>query len=316
MNALAYRPDIKITELLGRPGRFTLSAEVIPPRNGAEQVKVLGQVAQLVEAGAEFLSVTKGAGGSLRGGSLPIAQVVKERLNVPCIAHFTCRDLSAAEVENSLMDHHYFGIRNILALRGDPPDGQPEWQPRAGGHSFAYQLIEQIRKLNEGRYLERAGFTGDSESREPTQFCIGAAAYPEHPNPEERIHFFELKARAGAEYGITDMCFDVGAWARFRDDLAKRGTEIPLLPGTRLLRTREQAERVMKKFRVAVPETLLERLPTKEASLRDPEGCENRSVELLLELTEGFRRAGAPGMHLFVISDGDGAAKALRELRR
>ena len=316
MNALAYRSDIRITDLLGRPGRFTLSAEIIPPRNGVEQAKVLEQVAQLVEAGAEFLSVTKGAGGSLRGGSLPIAQVIKERLNVPCIAHFTCRDLSAAEVENSLMDHHYFGIRNILALRGDPPDGQPEWQPREGGHSFAYQLIEQIRKLNEGRYLERAGFAGESVARESTQFCIGAAAYPEHVNPEERIQFFELKARAGAEYGITDMCFDIAAWARFRDDLATRGTEIPILPGTRLLRTREQAERVMKKFRVAVPAALLERIPTKEATLRDPEGSENRSVELLLELTEGFRRAGAPGLHLFVISDGDGAAKVLRELRR
>jgi methylenetetrahydrofolate reductase (NADPH) len=127
-----FRPDVKMTEVLGKQ-KFTLSAEVIPPRNGADQVKVLHQIEQLVLAGAQFLAVTKGAGGSLRGGSLPIAQVIKERHSVPCIAHFTCRDLTPFDVENSLMDHHYFGIRNILALRGDPPDGQADWRPREGG---------------------------------------------------------------------------------------------------------------------------------------------------------------------------------------
>src|ERR1700721_1746359 len=118
-----FRSDIKLTDFLKQNG-FTASAEIIPPRNGSEQRKILTQVQTLINAGAQFLAVTKGAGGSLRGGSLPIAQVIKEQLGVPCIAHFTCRDLTPHEVENQLMDHHYFGIRNILALRGDPPDGQ------------------------------------------------------------------------------------------------------------------------------------------------------------------------------------------------
>src|SRR4051812_24792095 len=118
MKSLAFRFDEKLTSVLARQ-KFTLSAEVIPPRNGVEQGKVLLQIQTLIEAGAQFLSVTKGAGGSLRGGSLPIAQLIKERFLKPCIAHFTCRDLTPAEVENQLMDHHYFGIRNILALRGD-----------------------------------------------------------------------------------------------------------------------------------------------------------------------------------------------------
>ena len=119
-----FRPDRTLTEVLAR-GRFTLSAEVIPPRNGAEQATVLATIARLIDSGAHFLAVTKGAGGSLRGGSLPIAQAIKDQFGVPCIAHFTCRDLLPEEVENQLIDHHYFGIRNLLALRGDPPDGQP-----------------------------------------------------------------------------------------------------------------------------------------------------------------------------------------------
>src|SRR6478752_2447063 len=99
MNAFPFKADQKLTDVLANCP-FTYSAEVIPPRNGSEQGKVLAQIEALVEAGAQFLAVTKGAGGSLRGGSLPIAQVIKEQFGVPAIAHFTCRDLTANDVEN------------------------------------------------------------------------------------------------------------------------------------------------------------------------------------------------------------------------
>src|SRR4051812_24776492 len=170
--SLAFRSDQKLSDVLSSQ-RFTLSAEVIPPRNGSDQTKVLNQIQSLIEAGAQFLAVTKRAGGSLRGGSLPIAQIIKDNFSVPCIAHFTCRDLTPFEVENQLIDHHYFGIRNILALRGDPPDGQTEWSPRDGGYLFAHQLIAQIKNLNAGIYLPRANGP-KSDGSERTDFCIGA----------------------------------------------------------------------------------------------------------------------------------------------
>ena len=307
-NRFPFRADTKLSEMLAR-GKFTLSAEVIPPRNGADQIKVLGQVESLIQAGAEFLAVTKGAGGSLRGGSLPIAQLIKEQLGVPCIAHFTCRDLTAPEVENQLMDHHYFGIRNILALRGDPPDGQPEWKPRDGGYNYAYQLIEQILRLNQGKYLERNGGPAPV-GQEATDFCIGAAVYPEHPDLEERARFFKLKVEAGAEYGITDMLFDSDSYARFLELSDKVGARVPVLPGTRILRSQTQARKMMSKFRVRVPDAMLARLPEVES----PDSLE-RGVELFLEMTERLRAHGAPGIHLFVISDTSGACDALRAIK-
>ena len=123
--------DRKISDLL-RECAFTLSAEIIPPRNGSDRTAIVRQISSLRESGAQFLSVTKGAGGSLRGGSLPIAQMIKDGFQTPCIAHFTCRDLLPEEVENQLVDHHFLGIRNILALRGDPPQGITDWTPREG----------------------------------------------------------------------------------------------------------------------------------------------------------------------------------------
>ena len=303
---LAYDPDQKLTDFL-RQHAFTLSAEVIPPRNGAEQGAVLQQIQTLIASGAQFLSVTKGAGGSLRGGSLPIAQTVKEKFHVPCIAHFTCRDLTAFDCENQLIDHHYFGIRNILALRGDPPDGMADWQPRDGGYHYAYQLIEQIRGLNQGRYLERKGGPAPS-SQAATDFCIGAAVYPDHPNEEERIRFFKLKVDAGAEYGITDMLFDADVYSRFLDLCEKNQISVPILPGTRLLKSRAQALRMMKKFKVSVPTEILNALPEEEANLE-------LGVELFLKFVEKLKQRGAPGIHLYVISDTEGAKTALKTLR-
>lgn len=307
MSLLPFTPDRKMTDVLGKEP-FTLSAEIIPPRNGTEQAAVLTQIDRLIRSGAQFLAVTKGAGGSLRGGSLPIAQAIKEKFGVPCIAHFTCRDLTPMEVENHLIDHHYFGIRNILALRGDPPDGQTEWKPREGGYHFAYELIRQIRKLNQGEYLPRQGGPASLQS-EATDFCVGAAVYPEHPNEKERIEFFRQKVAAGAEYGITDVLFDPEAYARFMDLCAAQGLSIPVLPGTRILRTQKQAERMAAKFKVQIPKALRDALPSEDG----PDAMK-RGLELFLKFTDRLRALGAPGVHLFVILDTEAASQGLLQL--
>ena len=269
---------------------------------------MLEQVHSLIGAGAQFLAVTKGAGGSLRGGSLPIAQAVKEQFSVPCIAHFTCRDLLPVDVENQLMDHHYFGIRNILALRGDPPRGQPEWKPREGGYNYAYELIKQIRELNEGRYLLRQDGPAASGT-EKTDFCIGAAAYPEFPDVHARAEYFKLKIEAGAEYGMTDMIFDAEAYARFVELCAKHGVNVPILPGSRILKSQAQARRLAAQFKVSVPPSVMSRLPEEDG----PDAMA-RGLEVFMDHVAKLRSYGAPGIHLYVISDTEGASKALRQL--
>jgi methylenetetrahydrofolate reductase (NADPH) len=299
-------PDIRITDLINST-EFTRSAEIVPPRNGVSMQVIFDQIQALVTAGAEFLAVTKGAGGALRGGSLPIAQMIKERFQVPCIAHFTCRDLLPEEVESSLVDHHFFGIRNILALRGDPPVGVTDWTTREGSHNFAHQLISQIGALNEGRYLERPGFK--VQEREPTDFCIGAACYPDEPDFEKRVGHLKQKVEAGAEYAITQMMFDADSYARYLDECAAQGVKIPVLPGVRIARSRPQAERIAKRFGIPASEALLAKLPTDDKVLSN-----DQALAAFMDLTEQFRRAGAPGIHLFVLSDTELACALLKEL--
>lgn len=299
--------DRKIIDIL-REGHFTLSTEVVPPRNGSSPSVITEQISRLSQSGAKFMSVTKGAGGSLRGGSLPIAQTIKERFRLPCIAHFTCRDLLPEEVENQLIDHHFFGIRNILALRGDPPQGVDNWTPRAGSHDYAYQLTEQIRNLNQGRYLERPGFK--TEVRERTDFCIGAACYPDHPNEKERIAFFKRKVEAGAEYAISQMLFDVDSYARFLELCQNERCAVPILPGTRLLKSQAQAEKMARRFAIPIPKWYRDLLPA-----TDTDASPERSLHAFSQLVEKLKSAGAPGMHIFVLSDTEISCLALEHLQ-
>ena len=135
------------------------------------------------------------------------------------------------------MDHHYFGIRNILALRGDPPDGQPENGNRAkDGYQFCLPADRcRSATLNEGRLPKtRAGGPLSESGRESTDFCIGAAVYPEFPDEAAReSSYFKLKVDAGAEYGITDMLSSMPeAYARYLDSFAaSTASGCPILPG-------------------------------------------------------------------------------------
>ncbi len=303
---MIQRQDRKITEILSQEN-FTLSAEIVPPRNGTSSAQIRAQLERLVNAGTQFMSVTKGAGGSLRGGSLPIVQTIKEALGMPCIAHFTSRDLLPEEVENQLIDHHLFGIRNILALRGDPPQGIEGWVPREGSYPYAYQLVEQIQALNSGQYLERKGFK--TEGREHTDFCVGVACYPDHPVDSERIEFFKRKIDAGAEYAISQMLFDADSYSRFLDECEKNQCAVPILPGTRLLKSRAQAEKMSKRFEIPVPEWYKAMLPETDA-----EATPERTLEAFFKFTDLLKTRGAPGIHIFVLSDTELANEAFRQL--
>ena len=307
--ALGYTKDKKITDVLaGNP--FTLSAEIIPPRNGEQAPLTIDKLNKVITSGVDFLSVTKGAGGSLRGGSLPIAQTIKDHFEKPCIAHFTCRDLSPLEIENQLIDHHYFGVRNILALRGDPPRGQKNWTSHKEGYSYAYQLIHQIKKLNKGNFIKRKGF--EIQNHEPTDFCIGAALYPEHTHKKERIEFAIKKFKAGAEFGITQMIFDPLAFASFYRELSDLGFNQAILPGLRILRSQKQAIVMKTRFGCDVPQWYLEQLPLEHKR----EEINLSVLPPFFQLVEKLKTLGVPGVHIFVLSDIELCQEAIKTLKR
>lgn len=299
-----------VLELI-RAGKKTRSAEIIPPRNGTETEVVLRQIDALREVPVDFISVTKGAGGSLRGGTLPIAEMIKSRFDMCALAHFTCRDYTIEEVENSLMDHHYFGVNNILALRGDPPDGEADYfKPAPNRHSYAWQLVDQIRKLNEGHYIVREGFDTPGKTRRgtPTRFCIGVAAHPELEPLQDSIKYLRRKVEVGGQFAITQMLFMAEPYARFLDGCARAGVNIPIIPGIRIVTQAGTAHRMTEKFGSKIPRPFVDKL----AAATTKEDGRMIGLDYARDLCEKLFAAGAPGIHVFIMNDEKTATTLLR----
>ncbi|MBS3136455.1 methylenetetrahydrofolate reductase [Candidatus Woesearchaeota archaeon] len=281
----------KITEIL-KEKKFTISVEIVPPRNGTDPNELFGKLHKIRNR-VDFLSVTKGAGGSLRGGTLPISYLVKEKYGINTIAHFVCRERTKEEIENELCDLNYLNIKNILALRGDPPAmSNEEWR---GEYKYAYLLVKQIAEMNKGRYLPRKGQDENFREGMKTDFCIIVAGHPEDPI-EEEIKHMKCKADAGAEVIITQMVFSFEEYKKYAESLKKNGIKLPALAGIRPLTSLQQAESTEKFFGLKVCNELKKGLA---------KGGRDFGMKYCAEMIRKLRNYGALGAHLFILNEID-----------
>ena len=282
--------------------KFTFSVEIIPPRNGTDFLDVFSIIEKLQQAEFDFISVTHGAGGSLRGGTLPIAYHAQNAYNLTAIAHLTCRGSTQEDLENMLIDHHYFGIHNILALRGDPPDGiNSDFKKPDGGFEYAYELIKLISQMNQGKYSKRAGFDEDKEYREgmKTRFCIGVACYPED-SPETRLQYLKAKIDSGADFGITQIVLNEDIFFSYHEQVAEFYQEkFPILPGIRIPGSFKQLQRMRDKFGISVSDELwnsMEKQTSKEDMLKV-------GIEWSMKFIDKLKSKNVPGVHFFIMGD-------------
>ena len=296
----------KITEILEKKG-FTVSVELVPPRNGTSCNDLYSKLSQL-KGKVDFVSVTKGAGGSLRGGTLPISYFAESKYGLNTISHFVCRERTKYEIENDLIDLYYMGINNILSLRGDPPADQKsqEWD---GDYKHAYLLVSQIRDMNNGVYLPRINVDEKCRHGEKTDFCIIVAGHPEDPEGEELAHM-KSKVEAGAHAIITQMIFSFEEYKKYAECLKKHGITLPVIPGIRPLTAYKQAQSVESFFNLKVPEALKEGLKKASSEKEAYEFGLNYTAEQIKKL----KKYKAPGVHLFVLNDVDIVQDLLRRI--
>lgn len=268
------------------------------------------------EADFDFISVTHGAGGSLRGGTLPISFHSQKVFDIVSIAHLTCRGTTREDLENMLIDHHYFGIHNILALRGDPPDGiNAHFEPVPGGFSYAYELVDMITSLNAGRYLPRKSFDKltDFRSGIETRFCIGVACYPEDPDGKD-IDYLLKKIDHGANFAITQMLLDFNIFENFikrlRQSYAK---DFIVLPGIRVPSSFKQLDRIKNKFGISVSPELYFRM---EAVKGNPEKEAAVGLEWACDFTQKTKALGIRGVHFFIMGHPESAIEVKQFLNQ
>ncbi|MFH2027507.1 MAG: methylenetetrahydrofolate reductase [Nanoarchaeota archaeon] len=295
----------KITQIL-KEKKFTISVELVPPRNGEGTEEMLDKIKRL-KSKVDYVSITKGAGGSLRGGTLPISVFAKDQGLTP-IAHFVCRERTKYEIENDIIDLYYFGINNILALRGDPPAGAKDevWD---GDYKYAYKLVKQISELNKGHYLPRKNFDkGEFREGVKTDFCILVAGHPEDPI-EQEIKHMKAKIEAGAQVIITQMIFSFEEYKGYVEVLRENGIDLPVIPGVRPLTNIKQAQSIEKFFNLPVNEELKKGLEDKN----DHE-AEEFGLDYAVDMINKLKVYGAPGVHLFVLNDVELVEKLLERV--
>lgn len=284
--------------------KFTISVELVPPRNGTDLFAMYEMVETLDNLKVNFLSVTHGAGGSLRGGTLPICHYAQNNFNLNSIAHLTVRGLSKESLENLLIDHYYFGIKNILALRGDPPDNiQATFKPAEDGYSYAYELVQLIHDMRQGRYLIRKNFdkTKGLNYREGVSldFCIGVASYPEDTD-EIRIAYLQKKIDLGADFSITQMILSEKTLFSFIHELQNKYKEFPILPGLRIPNSYDLLLRLQNKFQISVDKTLLNNM---QKASPNKEDMKEVGLTWASNLIKRLEEIGVSGVHLFIMGD-------------
>ncbi len=276
-------PAPSIRELLAT-GRRSVSFEFFPPKTD-EGERVLWQaIRELEPLAPTFVSVTYGAGGSTRDRTIRVTERIASDTTLTPMGHLTCVDASRSELRHVIGSYADAGIRNVLALRGDPPGGLTDaWQPHPQGLRYAEDLVGLIRSL------------GD--------FCVGVAAFPEgHPESADLdadARHLARKCAAGADFAITQFFFDAEDYFRLRDRAALHGCGLPIIPGIMPVTNVAQIERMTQMSGAAFPPVLARRL---RAVQDDPTALRAIGVEVAAELTERLLAGGAPGVHFYTLN--------------
>ncbi|QDB80607.1 methylenetetrahydrofolate reductase [Georgenia wutianyii] len=294
------RVSLSTASLLTVPrGRPTVSFELYPPRTPAAAAAAWETVERLAAAAPDFFSVTYGASGSARDASRQLVQRILAETSVTPIAHLTCVDSTREELRQLVRELVDDGVRDFLALRGDPPDGRPATRP--GGLSRSSQLVALIRDVER----ERLGGRGLS---------IAVAAYPagtSHTRAQDVAALLE-KQEAGADYAITQVFYDPAAYADLVAEARAAGVHLPVVAGIIPLTEPRRLTRLAALTGVPVPDDVLDLL----AAAPDDEERHRVGVAATVRLAEGVIAAGAPGLHVFTFNQYRPALDVVERLRR
>jgi methylenetetrahydrofolate reductase (NADPH) len=278
-------------------GKPVISFEFFPPKTDEGVDNLLGKsIPDLMRLKPDYCSVTYGAGGSTRDRTLMIVDRIQRQHGLTAMSHLTCVNARSSEVAGVLREASRLGIKNILALRGDPPGGIGEFTRTEGGFEFSHQLIRFIRQQ------------GD--------FCVGAAGFPEgHIACKEGKHVdwqrLKNKVEAGAEFLLTQLFFDNRDFFEFRDYLSKHGVNIPIFPGIISILNSAQIKKFTVMCGAKIPPALLSRLEQLSA---DDDACAEFGIEYATKQCEDLLRGGVPGLHFYTLNKSAATTRILKNL--
>jgi methylenetetrahydrofolate reductase (NADPH) len=300
----------KVTDHIKQAKGTLFSLEILPPSTGESIQKLFDNLAPLMEFKPKFIDVTyhreefvfkKMPNGLLeqksirkRPGTVSICAAIMHKFNVDTVPHIICGGFTKEETEYALIDLNFLGIDNVLALRGDPIKGQKSFEPTAGGHRYADELVSQINSMNKGTYL-----SDELQNPTPTKFCIGVAGYPEKhfeaPNLKTDLKYLKQKIENGADYVVTQMFFDNKKFFEYVDKCRAEGITVPIIPGLKPITTKSQITNLPRNFFIDMPDDLIDAIE----KCRNDDDVKNVGVEWAIHQAKELMDAKVPCLHFY-----------------
>lgn len=316
---------MKITELIKDEKKTFFSFEILPPIKGKSIDSLYEGIDPLMEFDPKFINVTyhreeyitreypdghvERVSTRKRPGTVAICAALKHKYRVETIPHLICGGFTREETEYALIDAHYLGIHNVLALRGDPVKGENGFTPTAGGNRNSVELITQIDNLNRSKYLHE-----EMEGASATDFCIGVSGYPEKhfeaADMDADLAFLKQKQDAGADFIVTQLFYDNSKYIEYVERCRAIGITIPIIPGLKPITTLKQITLLPKIFFIQFPTELQEELNR----CKTDADVKETGIAWGIKQAKELCNYGVPTLHYYTMGKGEAVRRILREV--
>jgi len=315
---------MKVIDILRGSKRPFASFELVPPLKGSDASRLYQSLDKLMEFNPPFINITchrdeveyvPNADGTYtrmtlakRPGTVAIVAAIMRRYpELEIVPHVICGGSSCSRVESELLDLHFLGIKNIMALRGDALPGQKHFIPEPDGFSHSSELVGMITGLNNGQYLDPTVKDGLA-----TDFCIGVAGYPEKyfeaANIETDIEHLRGKIEAGASYIVTQMFFDNDRFFRFASLCRKAGIDVPIIPGLKPITSKNQIDLLPRSFHIDIPQALVSLLEKTKTA----EDAYQLGIDWAIRQSRDLLEHGFPAIHYYTMSKPDNVCQIVQ----
>lgn len=316
---------MKVIDKINNRAETLISFEVLPPLKGKTIQSVFDHLDPLMSFNPAWINVTyhrsessfkRRADGSFekvelrkRPGTVGICAAIMNHYQVDAVPHLICGGFTQRETEDALIDLDFLGIDNVLVLRGDAAKNEGQFIPQPGGHHYAIDLLEQVKNMNKGIYLD-----DDIKNGGKTNFCMGVAGYPEKhfeaPNLEIDLQYLKAKVDAGAKYIMTQMFFDNQKFFDFVEACRSIGITVPIIPGLKPITNKKQLTVLPRIFHIDIPTALSEAM----LSCKTDADCEKIGTEWLIEQSKELKKFGVPVLHYYTLGKPKVIENVVREV--